>query len=224
MEHKGLGWIPGPIDNRDQPLGAALERLGAQRTSGSRFWASPPARLDQGREGACVGFSWTNSVNAAPKLHRYSNTIAQQVYKRAQQIDEWPGEDYSGTSVRAGAKSCAERGWIKSYAFTQDVKEAVLWVLNHRPVVIGIDWYDSMYKAKQENGYYIKPEGDVVGGHAITVDGVRFFEGGGGQDYVRLLNSWGASFGYQGRCKLTFPDFEKLLSEKYAIAATATEA
>ncbi len=222
-EGKGLGFVPGPVDERDRPLGAALERFGVPRTRGSQFYFVPEPRLDQFREGACVGFSWTNSVNAAPKVHKYDNSYAQSIYYRARQLDEWPGEDYDGTSVRAGAKSCTEKGWIKSYAFTQDPREAALWVLNQRPVVIGISWMESMYSAKKENGYFIKPEGEVVGGHAICIDGVRYMEGGKGGDYIRLMNSWGDDFGYSGRCKMTFADFEKLLSDRYAVACTATE-
>lgn len=55
---------------------------------------------DQGVEGACVGFSlsWNMSIL---NRRRYN---ARALYLRAQQVDEWPGEDYSGTSVNAGCK------------------------------------------------------------------------------------------------------------------------
>ncbi len=221
-DSKGLGWIPGPEDPRDKPLGAALGRLGIQKTSGTQFWWSPSV-LDQGKQGSCVAHGWVHSVNATPQTHRYDHPFAVGIYDLARKMDEWPGEDYEGTSVRAGAKACQSRGLISSYAFTQDVKEAVLWLLNRRPIVIGVDWYSGMFDAKKENRYFIKPTGSIEGGHCVMVDGVRYVEGGKGSDYLRIQNSWGRDWGYNGRAKISFADFEKLLSEPYAIVATSVE-
>jgi hypothetical protein len=53
---------------------------------------------DQGSEGACVGFS-ISRLATWHNRHRYD---ARWLYHEAQVIDEWPGEDYEGTSVRAG--------------------------------------------------------------------------------------------------------------------------
>ena len=58
------------------------------------------AKYDQGREGACVGFasSWAMSI-----LNRRFYD-AGWLYREARKIDEWPGEAYDGTSVRAGVE------------------------------------------------------------------------------------------------------------------------
>jgi len=53
---------------------------------------------DQGNEGACVGFSCSRMMSLLNRV-RYA---APWLYKEAQKIDAWPGEDYEGTSVRAG--------------------------------------------------------------------------------------------------------------------------
>jgi hypothetical protein len=53
---------------------------------------------DQGNEGACVGFSSSRMMSLLNRK-RYD---AAWLYHEAQRIDEWPGEDYDGTSVRAG--------------------------------------------------------------------------------------------------------------------------
>jgi hypothetical protein len=53
---------------------------------------------DQGSEGACVGFSSSRAVSFTNR-ERYD---ARWLYREAQKIDEWPGESYDGTSVRAG--------------------------------------------------------------------------------------------------------------------------
>jgi hypothetical protein len=52
---------------------------------------------DQGDEGACVGFSSSRMMSLLNRK-RYD---AAWLYHEAQRSDEWPGEDYDGTSVRA---------------------------------------------------------------------------------------------------------------------------
>jgi hypothetical protein len=55
-------------------------------------------RYDQGNEGACVGFAASRMMTLLNrKLY-----AAGWLYHEAQKNDEWPGEDYDGTSVRAG--------------------------------------------------------------------------------------------------------------------------
>jgi hypothetical protein len=220
FEEKGLGFHPGPVDNRDRPLSATIERVVTQKESGSRFWFNP-LRLDQMAEGACVGFGWTQCVNSSPKSHEFPNEVAREVYYAARRdYDEWPGEGYEGTSVRAGAKAATARGWIQSYAFAASIDEVALWVLNRGPVVIGIDWHESDYRPSRRNGYFLTGEGEVVGGHCLLVDGVRW---GLSEPYFRLLNSWGASWGYNGRAKISVENLRRLLSQPYAVACTATE-
>jgi hypothetical protein len=53
---------------------------------------------DQGNEGSCVGFSSSRMMSLLNRK-RYD---AEWLYHEAQRLDEWPGEDYDGTSVRAG--------------------------------------------------------------------------------------------------------------------------
>jgi hypothetical protein len=52
---------------------------------------------DQGQEGACVGFGSARMMSLLNR-RRYD---ARWLYHEAQKMDEWPGEDYDGTSVRA---------------------------------------------------------------------------------------------------------------------------
>jgi hypothetical protein len=62
--------------------------------------------MDQGSEGACVGFGWTRAMMILNR-RRYD---APWLYHEAQKVDEWTGEDYDGTSVRAGADVLRARG------------------------------------------------------------------------------------------------------------------
>jgi hypothetical protein len=61
---------------------------------------------DQGEEGACVGFG----VSRAQTMLNRVTYDAFWLYHEAQKMDEWPGEDYDGTSVRAGLAVAATLG------------------------------------------------------------------------------------------------------------------
>lgn len=65
---------------------------------------------DQGSEGACVGFGVARMLTHLNRK-RYD---AFDIYHRAQKIDEWAGEAYSGTSVRAGLDVVRDEGprWV----------------------------------------------------------------------------------------------------------------
>jgi hypothetical protein len=52
---------------------------------------------DQGSEGACVGFGCSRMMS----LLNRKKYDAQWLYHKAKMVDEWPGESYEGTSVRA---------------------------------------------------------------------------------------------------------------------------
>jgi hypothetical protein len=61
---------------------------------------------DQGNEGACVGFAVARMMSLLNRK-RYSG---QRLYEEARRMDEWDGEDYSGTSVRAGCDVARKLG------------------------------------------------------------------------------------------------------------------
>lgn len=61
---------------------------------------------DQGQEGACVGFATARALTMIERK-RFDG---RDIYHRAQKIDEWPGEAYEGTSVRAGIDVVREEG------------------------------------------------------------------------------------------------------------------
>jgi hypothetical protein len=94
---------------------------GLGRVRGGHAWCIKPDALtdplawwefyDQGREGACVGFAISRAMTMLNR-ERYD---ARWLYKEAQRIDEWAGEDYAGTSVRAGLDVVRERGHRNVY-------------------------------------------------------------------------------------------------------------
>ncbi len=64
--------------------------------------------LDQGEEGACTGFGLAVAINLlnAKKRDLKIKASPRMLYEMAKKHDEWPGEDYVGSSCRG-----AIRGW-----------------------------------------------------------------------------------------------------------------
>lgn len=188
--------------SRDYPITTTIE----QTTLRSKWWRHT-AKLDQGREGACVGFAWAHELNADPyEVLEVTDAYAQKLYKRAQQLDQWAGEDYSGTSVLAGAKAVAELGHLSEYRWAFGIEDVLLTLAWHGPVVLGIDWYYGMYTPDANR--YIRPGGQRVGGHAIEALAYDHDN----QD-VWLLNSWGADWGLDGLCRIKVADLDRLLGD-----------
>lgn len=169
---------------------------------------SVKAWLDQGREGACVGYAWSHELVARPAVvTTVTDRTAYTLYKAAQALDEWPGEDYSGTSIIAGAKAVQALGHMDEYRWAFGLDDLILAVGYAGPAVLGLNWYEGMFDADDKG--FIKPTGSLAGGHAILCYGVNV-KG----RYFKLHNSWGKDFGINGSCFITFEDMDRLLHEQ----------
>jgi hypothetical protein len=179
----------------------------------SRAWRCDP-RLDQGREGACVGFAWSHELAATPvSVKEVTDGSAQNIYRSAQNIDEWPGNSYSGTSVLAGAKVCQAMGYIDSYHWAFSIDDVMRAISSAGPVVFGIPWLDSMYEPRPDG--LLDCSGAVVGGHAILGRGLRLNARlrDVREPVVRLRNSWGRDWGVEGDGFIRVSDLERLLKD-----------
>jgi len=181
---------------------------------------------DQGREGACVGFAWTHELAAKPRPIKRDAAFAIEIYNRARQLDQWEGENYSGTSVLAGVKALQEiknskgNPLIREYRWafgTEDVLRTLGW---KGPVILGIEWHSSQYNPDENGRIWLN--GDVVGGHAIMAKGIDIVwkdpEGPETFDNVddlksliRLHNSWGPDWGIGGDAWFTVYELNYLL-------------
>lgn len=183
----------------------------------NRLWKVGPI-LDQGSEGACVGYGWTAEGLASPirvdlkrlkvRAPKEPNEFARYVYAFAKTIDEFEGEDYEGTSVLAGAKSMQTFRLLKEYRWAFSMDEVIDGIIAKGPVVLGIPWYDGMYEAP---GGILKVSGKVVGGHCILAVGYKVYPGG--EDAVILQNSWGTSWGVNGLAEIKVSELSKLVAE-----------
>lgn len=203
--------------NAGYPMSAILPV--AVDRSRPKMWLGPYCRLDQGREGACVGFGWTielmgSPIRVMPAGYRtradvaVANRYASRLYHDAQKVDEWPGENYSGSSVNAGAKVARARGLIDGWRWAADVYEAIDAVITSGPVVCGVPWFEEMYETAA--GGLVTVAGRLVGWHCITVRGYLPSWGGHGPVVV-WRNSWGPDYGVNGDGYVRLDDFARLL-------------
>jgi hypothetical protein len=186
---------------------------------------------DQGSEGACVGFGWGHELAAvpAPVPTDYAKSLA--IYKRAQQLDQWEGEAYSGTSVLGGAKAVAElrnnvgEPYLKEYRWAFGLQDLILALSHQGPVVLGLNWYSGMFNTDAQG--YLRVTGELSGGHCLLAVGVNIVLAAGftgtptrlehidlDRSFVVLHNSWGQDWGVSGRCRMTLRDMQRLLSEQ----------
>jgi len=162
--------------------------------------------LDQGEEGACVGFAWCHEAAAVPVVRTVNTLLAYHVYREAKTLDPWPGEGYEGTSVLAGAKAMQRRGYLQEYRWAFGLDDALTAISRHGPAVLGLNWYEGMFDT-DETGR-ISPTGRLSGGHAILATGVNV-----AAQTVTLHNSWGLSWGRAGKAKISWDDLDRLLHE-----------
>lgn len=206
----------------DYPVREVINRVvgaGSAVVPTKKIWPIGDALpLDQGREGACVGFGWSGELASSPvRVRGIDNAYAHDLYKLAQTLDDWPGENYEGTSVLAGAKACVQRGHIGSYRWafsTDDIRDAILTL---GPVVIGIPWYENMYQTKPSG--LVVPGGQLVGGHCIMVNGYNPRARIPGEGWLKRYevfywtNSWGRDYGQNGRGIIKAEDLAALLKD-----------
>lgn len=202
VAHKGLGYHRAD-DKRDWK---ARRFLVVERNRGFQHYANP-LQLNQGNEGACVGFGTTGVINAEPEVHSFTDEFAFDLYHLAQTMDEWPGENYEGTSIRAGAKAGQSKGFFSNYAFTNRVEDLAIYLLNHGASTIGVDWYTGMDRVDADG--FIHPLGSIRGGHCVVIDGVVWHLPGE-VDRFRIRNSWGGDWGLNGRCRISAADLQQL--------------
>lgn len=189
-------------------------RAAAPTTKHYQYWASPPA-MDQGRSSTCVGHACHQLLRCSPIRNVKNIPDPYTIYKQAQLIDEWPGQEpsYFGTSVRAGVKVLQKAGYISSYFWAFDGATAANHVLNVSPVILGVNWYSGMMRPNRHG--YLELSGQIEGGHSVDWVGLNMTASNpdGTAGHVTILNSWGLDWANKGRAKITLKDMDRLIRE-----------
>ena len=117
LEHslgRRLDAAPDRIDLRDWFYQPTLEPLPETLVNCHRV----PKMLDQGQEGACTGFALGAVINfLLAHCKRKPGVSPRMLYELARRYDEWPGDDYVGSSARGAMKGwvrhgvCREKNW-----------------------------------------------------------------------------------------------------------------
>lgn len=211
--HYSFGRIPEFDDrSRGYPVKGVLYR--PELVLRSKLWERPRA-WDQGAYPHCVGYACVGLANTkpasnqVPQVKRWwpNNGLPKYVYREAQKVDWWPGEDYDGTSVLAGMKVLKRKRLIEEYRWCFGLKDVLKTISQHGPVVIGVNWRTSMFETDSDG--FLSVSGRNEGGHAVELHGISA-KGG----YVIGTNSWGRDWGQEGRFKLHFEDLDRLLNEE----------
>lgn len=210
MEGKGLGRHPAP-DERDKnyPLRALM--AGDPELASLpeyKYWWSP-YNLDQNGYPRCVGYSVKTELMNGPVRRAAASPTADELYAWAQRNDEWSGEDYDGTSVRAGMKAAVHYTEVTEYRWAFTMDDVIRWLSLYGPLVVGTDWYEGMSRPHtgKDGRSWIEPAGAYQGGHAYGLNGVNIE-----QEKVRVENNWGREYGDKGFAWMSFHSLEYLLA------------
>ncbi len=201
------------VDSRDYRLSRIPMALLPERN----YFLPVPLPLDQGETPHCVEYATRHKLLSVPVKQNLTGLQDGRLYHEAQLIDEWPGEDYDGTSVRAGMKIAQQWGMVSSYWFcynTLEIRQVLYRGVG--PIILGTNWYEDMFDPDAEG--YANIGGQVAGGHAYILFGYSL-----ARRAYRCLNSWGQEWGQRGRFWLSEETLRILLSEQGdAVAAFET--
>jgi hypothetical protein len=208
-------------DSRDNLFRAGVmqpRRLGAPVVRRKHRYFLPPAKgqwRDQGDEQSCTEHALTNKLCGWPNPRPLRSLPWQQhqLYREAQKIDEWPGEEpaYYGTSGRAICRAAREHGLISEWWNAYTVDEVLDLLLGDTsdwahagPVIIGTNWYDSMFERQSDNTLAITPNARVAGGHETCLLGANLR-----LEMLYGINSWASMRLF----RMSFAVFRRLLQE-----------
>ncbi|TVO75903.1 C1 family peptidase [Sedimenticola selenatireducens] len=222
-------------DNRDweyQPPPMSLKRyLNKPRTL---------MPLDQKSEGACTGFGLAAVINLLNQARGSKVKVsARMLYEMARKHDEWPGEDYAGSSCRGAIKGFSNMGVCRdSFWPYRDGKPGELTVraakdarsntigayyrLNHRisDFHAAINEAGAIFcSANVHEGWassaikrdVIPLSDEITGGHAFALVGYN-------SKGFWVQNSWGKGWGQGGTALWTYEDWYENLVDAWVLS------
>lgn len=114
-----LDAYPDRIDLRDWPYQPSLSELPDILINCDKV----PVILNQGQEGACTGFALSAVINYLLNKRGIKRVVSpRMLYEMARCYDEWPGENYEGSSARGAMKGWARHGVCEQELWQDSMK------------------------------------------------------------------------------------------------------
>ncbi|MBF0305663.1 MAG: C1 family peptidase [Alphaproteobacteria bacterium] len=192
--------------------------------------------LDQGTQGACTGYGLAAVINLQLAERGVTKAVSpQMLYCMARKHDEWPGEDYEGSSLRGALRGWHNNGVCESALWEGPQQEpTVEQTKNARSVTLGAyyrlrptlsDFHAALNEcqaiyvsAAVHSGWErptakggrmeIKPDGTPLGFHAFAVVGYD-------ADGFWVQNSWGSGWGANGLALWRYEDWVDNLQDAW---------
>jgi len=233
-----FGCIRDKFDDRDYLMRAYLPAVKLPKKVDYAEKMSPVR--DQGDEGVCVGFAVASGMKEYQELLDYQKLVLLSprfVYSKAKLIDNmpelegttvraamrvlknagicqekfWPYRPYQEDKPKAGAVSDAKKFAILTYARILSLNELRLSLAGKGPVVLGIEVFEGMMKAK--NGLVPMPKAgeDSLGGHAIAACGYDDKKG-----LIKFKNSWSVKWGDKGFGYLPYEYIQRYMMDAWS--------
>ncbi len=205
------------FDERSREFRVPLPKEASIQT---RIWTRTVQAFNQGELGSCTGNGAVGVVCTEPYRQpgvRYTEALARKVYSQATKDDNIVGAyppDDTGSTVLGAMKALRDLGLAKGYHWCFGLDDVLKTLSTLGPVEVGVSWYQGFDKPDARG--LVKIAGSVRGGHAfelLAVDAEK--------QLVWAINSWGPSWGLNGRFAFTWKDLDRLLHEQ-GEAATVT--
>lgn len=173
--------------------------------------------LDQGQLGSCTGNAATGALGTGPlwdalqtvQRTKLNEAEAIALYSAATALDPYAGTyppTDSGSDGVSVAKAAQKAGLIIGYVHATSIP-AMNTALQTGPVIVGTNWYDSMFTPDASG--FLSISGSPAGGHEYVI---REYDVS--LDVYTMDNSWGPDWGIAGRAKIRGKDMTRLLAEQ----------
>ncbi len=173
--------------------------------------------FDQGDLGSCTGNAGLGALGTDPLYQTVTGLVpfteaeAVVIYGRATQLDDASGTyppDDTGSDGLSVAKALQGFGLISGYLHATTLEDTLA-ALQDQPVIVGVNWYQNMFNPDADGLVSIAADDTLAGGHEFVLDGYD-----AAKQWVWFTNSWGTSWGVEGRAAMTVATLKRLLSEE----------
>lgn len=190
----------------------------AARNIDYRYWPAGDMQ-DQGNTPQCVEYATRALLEGSPERNQTEHIPRGSMYAWMQDHDEWPGNQYDGTSIHAAMKWLKEKGYVKSYEWAETVEELFAHLMTRGMALAGTSWTKNMsyvdeFGFARFSGADYGGHGYIIrGGNRLGVDPVTRKKG-----KLKIRNNWGFDYGEAGEAWLTAEDAQKLIDDYGEIA------